>query len=526
MTFFFRSKHYTLVSWLLILLLSSAASSPELPSKASKRPNIILIMADDMGFSDIGCYGGEIRTPNLDRLGRKGLRFTQFYNAARCCPSRASLLTGQYPHKAGIGEMVEQGTYAGHLLPTTLTIAEALKGAGYQTYMSGKWHVGEDSLYWPRQRGFDEYYGLVSGASSFYELDEGRTFLENNTRIKLGKDFYATRAYTDKALQFIDKGHASGSPYLLYLAYTAPHWPLHAPEADIQKYLGSYTKGWDQVRKERYGKLVKEGIISSKWPQSVRDSMVTAWEAEPRKEHWDRRMAVYAAMISIMDEGIGKIIRKLEQQGELENTVIFFLADNGGCAEVPHIYNKKLKEGMTEEQLSGKVGNETSYVGYENRWAHASNTPFRMYKSHIHEGGIASPLIIHWPAVIKKARLVPNVTHIMDIMPTCMDMAGATYSASNKGNPLQTLDGKSWLPLITNNPWKGHSELIWEHFGSRGIRQEKWKLVAEKNAPWELYDMENDRTETRNLAATNPQKVADLVKLYEQKAREAGVVNP
>ena len=523
---FFRNKHYTLASWLLILLLASAASSPQMPATASKRPNIILIMADDMGFSDIGCYGGEIRTPNLDRLGRKGLRFTQFYNAARCCPSRASLLTGQYPHKAGIGEMVESGTYAGHLLPTTLTMAEALKGAGYQTYMSGKWHVGEDSLYWPRQRGFDEYYGLISGASSFYTLDEGRTFLENNTRIKPGKGFYATRAYTDKALQFIDKGHASGNPYFLYLAYTAPHWPLHAPEADVQKYLGSYTKGWDQVRKERYGRLVKEGIISSKWPQSIRDSMVTAWEAEPRKEHWDRRMAVYAAMVRIMDEGIGKIILKLEEQGELENTVIFFLADNGGCAEIPHIYTKKLKEGMTEEQLSGKVGNETSYVGYENRWAHASNTPFRRYKSHIHEGGIASPLIIHWPAAIKKARLVPDVTHIMDIMPTCLEIAGTTYPASGKGNSLQALDGKSWLPLITNNPWKGHSELIWEHFGSRGIRQGKWKLVAEKDAPWELYDMENDRTETRNLATTNPQKVANLVKLYEQKAREAGVVNP
>lgn len=478
-----------------------------------------------MGFSDIGCYGGEIQTPNLDKLGRNGLRFTQFYNAARCCPSRAALLTGQYPHKAGIGEMVGPGKYAGYLLPNSLTLAEGLKQAGYQTFMSGKWHVGEDSLHWPLQRGFDQYYGLISGASSFYELDEGRTFLENNRRIVPGKGFYATRAYTDKALEFIEKGNASDKPFFLYLAYTAPHWPLHAPEKDVEKYLGKYMKGWDQLRKERYARLIKEGIVPAGLPLSERDSMVTTWEDEPRKEHWERRMAVYAAMVSIMDEGIGNIINKLEAQGELENTAIFFLSDNGGCAEIPHIYYKKLKT-MTEEQLSGKVGNETSYVGYENRWAHASNTPFRRYKQYIHEGGIASPLIVHWPEKIKKGRFVPDVAHIMDIMPTCLQMAGMNYPSTYKGNSLKPLDGLSWMPLINNKPWKGHDQLIWEHFGSRGIRQGKWKLVAVNEGEWELYNMENDRTETNNLAAKFPDKVTELIKLYEQQAAQAGVVEP
>lgn len=491
----------------------------------NKRPNIIVIMADDMGFSDIGCYGSEIKTPNIDLLGRNGLRFTQFYNTARCCPSRAALLTGQYPHKAGMGEMVGSKNYAGYLLPSALTLAEALKGAGYNTYMAGKWHVGEDSLHWPLQRGFQKYYGLISGASSFYELDAGRTMLEDNTRIKPGKDFYATRAYTDKALQYLQQGHAQDKPYLLYLAYTAPHWPLHAPDADVQQYVGTYMMGWEKLRERRYRKMLAEGIISPKTKLSPLDPAVMAWSQEPQQVKWDRRMAVYAAMISIMDEGIGKIISALKAQGELDNTLIFFLSDNGGSAEVPHVYREKLKT-MTEAQLTANVGDRVSYVGYEERWAAASNTPFRRYKQYTHEGGIASPLIVHWPAGIKKPGLVPDVVHIMDIMPTCLEIAGTTYPSSYQGHTLLPQDGKSFYPLLEKKKWQGHEALVWEHFGSKAIRQGNWKLVAAKNGPWELYDMQADRTETNNLAAQKPDKVKELHQLYRKKAAAAGVKNP
>lgn len=510
---------------LALVMLSSFGYFRGNAKAEKKQPNIIVIMADDMGFSDIGCYGGEISTPNIDRLGRNGLRFTQFYNAARCCPSRASLLTGQYPHKAGIGEMISAGNYAGYLLPSTVTVAEALQKAGYNTYMSGKWHVGEDSVHWPLQRGFQKYYGLISGASSHYELDKGRIMLENNKRIMPGNDFYSTRAYTEKAVKYINEGQASKKPFFLYLAYTAPHWPLHAPEKDVQKYLGKYMQGWDAVRKKRYQRLVEEGIIASEVRLSDRNPTIADWEKEPDKPHWDRRMAVYAAMISIMDEEVGKIIATLEKQKALDNTLIFFLADNGGCAEVPHVYRERLKT-MTEEQLSGKVGNETSYVGYEDRWANASNTPFRYYKQYIHEGGIASPLIVHWPDGINKVRLVPDVTHIMDIMPTCLAAAGAAYPSTYAGHKIAGMDGKSMLPLFHNQKYTGHESLLWEHFGNRGLREGKWKLVGLKNGNWELYDMETDRTETNDLAAKYPEKVKELNQLYLKKAAQAGVKMP
>lgn len=502
------------------LLLAGFAPRPARPVK---RPNIVIIMADDMGFSDLGCYGGEIRTPHLDRLGRQGLRFTQFYNAARCCPSRAALLTGQYPHRAGIGEMVEKGRYAGYLLPTALTAAEALGQAGYQTYMAGKWHVGEDSLHWPLQRGFHHYYGLVSGASSYYELDSGRTFLHDNRRTRPGPGFYATQDYTDHALDFIRQGSASGRPFFLYLAYTAPHWPLHAPDSAVEPYLGRYALGWDALRRQRYRRLVQEGILSPQWPLSPRDTAVPDWATEPRKAHWDRRMAVYAAMVTLMDAGIGRVVEQLERLGELENTVIFFLADNGGCAEIPHIYYKKRKT-MSEEALSGHVGNPSSYVGYENRWASASNTPFRLYKSFVHEGGIASPLLVSWPRQIRKGRLVQEVAHITDLMPTCLELAGVPYPQAYAGRPLLPPDGRSLLPLLEGRASLPPRELLWEHYGNRALRQGRWKLVAERNQPWELYDLQADRTETRNLAAAQPGRVATLAKRYHQLAARAGVL--
>jgi arylsulfatase len=491
---------------------------------SDQRPNIILIMADDMGFSDLRCYGSEIDTPNLDRLAAGGVRFTQFYNAARCCPTRASLLTGLYPHQAGVGEMIRDlGTapYQGYLNTQCVTIAEALKGAGYRTYMSGKWHVGEEPPYWPRKRGFDRYFGLISGGSSYFELLEQpnrkRLMAIDDTPYKpQGDDFYMTDAFSDYAVQFIAQHNPADGPFFLYLPYTAPHWPLHALPEDIAKYEGAYMKGWDVLRRERYARMVRLGIIDPKWPLSPRDPEVPAWEDVEDKAHWDRLMAVYAAMIDRMDQGIGRVLAELEAVGAYDNTLILFLADNGGCAE--SIEGRRLNQPGT---LPGERG---SYVAYKRPWANASDTPFRMFKKWAHEGGIATPLIAHWPAGIEaRDGITHEVGHLIDIMPTCLDVARAEYPASFNGNTITRLEGKSLLPVLEGGSRKRHETLYWEHIGNRAVRHGKWKLVAGIAGDWELYDMEADRTELHDLATEYPEKAKEISDLHEKWAWRCGV---
>jgi len=503
------------------------ASEPAARQSKSAKPNIVLIMADDMGYSDIGCYGGEIHTPNLDRLAAGGLRFTQFYNGARCCPTRASLLTGLYAHQAGIGHMVgNRGyrAYQGYLNEECVTIAEALKGAGYRTLMSGKWHVGEERPHWPTDRGFDRYFGLISGAANFFDPIKTKA---KGVRRKMALDdqpheppkegFYMTDAFSDHAVEFIDQYGRDEKPFFLYLPFTAPHWPLHAWPEDIAKYKGKYRKGWDRLRQERYDRMVEMGIISDKWKMTPRDAKTWPWSEEKDKDLLDLKMAIYAAQIERMDYGIGRVLKKIEELGERDNTLVMFLADNGGCAEGGPVGFDNRKNGLPP-------GGVDSYMSYGLSWANASNTPFRRYKHWVHEGGIATPFIASWPAVIKSAgAITKEVGHIIDVMATCLDAAGAAYPKNHKGHAVTPLEGKSLVPIFRDGQRLGHDALFWEHEGHRAVRQGKWKLVSVHSRPWELYDLVADRTELNDLARTHPDRVETLKALYQDWAKRCSV---
>ncbi|MCC7175477.1 MAG: arylsulfatase [Bryobacterales bacterium] len=517
----------------------AAAGAQLRGAPASRRPNIILIMADDMGYSDIGCYGGEIDTPNLNGLASRGLRFAQFYNTARCCPARASLLTGLYPHQAGIGHMVDRDDgipgYRGDLNRRCVTIAEVLRQAGYRTLMCGKWHVTPVTASkhnWPLQRGFERYYGIIHGAASFYDPV---TLTRDNESIQPdGRDYYLTDALSDQAVKFVREYAAKPDPFFMYLAYTSPHWPLHALEADIAKYRGRYAGGWDALRADRHRRMLEMGLVESRWPLTPRDARVAPWTEAPDKQWQQRRMEVYAAQIDRMDQGIGRVLQALGQTGAEDNTLIMFLADNGGCAEeiigwgparhIPKVTRdgRPVRVGNNPEIMPGP---EDTYQSYGIPWANASNTPFRLYKHWVHEGGIATPFIACWPRVIRQQGvLTRQAGHIMDIMATCADAAGARYPGSFQGEKILPLEGRSLMPVFQGRQRRAHSELYWEHEGNRAVRQGRWKLVSRHPDQWELYDLEADRTEMQNLAHGQPKKTAELIAKYEAWAQRAGVV--
>ena len=492
-------------------------------ARGDARPNIVLIMADDMGFSDIGCYGGEIKTPNLDGLAAKGLRFRQFYNTARCCPTRASLMTGLYPHQTGMGWMTVKDLgpegYRGDLNRKCVTIAEALKQAGYGTYMSGKWHLTSDEDMeaptdtWPCQRGFDRFFGTISGAGSFWTPEK---LTRNNTRIQAPENgFFYTDAINDNACDFI-RGHQenqANAPFFLYVAHTAPHWPLHAKDEDIAKYEGRYDGGWDRLREERHARMKKMGVVRPDWPLTPRDKAVKAWNdvEAPRRKDLARRMEIYAAQVDAMDQGIGRIVTALEETGRMENTLILFLSDNGGCAE----------GGLWgfERNKGGVLGRDSSFASYGQGWAHASNTPFRLYKHWVHEGGIATPLIAHWPKGIDgKGAYRDRPGHVVDIMATCLEVSGAAYPARFKGQSIRPLDGQSLVPAFADGAVEREA-IFWEHEGNRAVRDGRWKLVAKGvDGPWELYDLAADRTETRDLATEQPDRVEKMAARWQAYA--------
>jgi arylsulfatase len=482
---------------------------------AAERPNIVIIMADDMGFSDLGCYGSEINTPNIDRLAERGLRFTQFYNAGRCCPTRASLLTGLASHAAGVGHMVQPRPlpgYLGHLNDRCVTIGEVLGAAGYQTYLSGKWHVGEERPHWPFDRGFRRSYALVSGGTNYFRLDPERILARDDKRIEPDQPWYVTDAITDNAVTFL-KEHKASDPFFMYVAYTAPHWPLHAHDADIDKYRGKYKIGWDELRKRRHARQIVLGIVDKAWPLTPRDKKVPAWEDVKDQDDADLRMAVYAAQIDRMDQGIGKLLAQLEAMSALENTLILFLADNGGCAEIIN----KGKPGVP-------AGGADSFLSYGVGWANASNTPFRLYKHWVHEGGIATPLIAHWPAGLKQKGITHEPGHLVDLMATCVDVAGTEYPQTFKERKIAPLAGLSLKSVFDGDNRAADHAIYWEHEGNRAMRRGHWKLVARNNAPWELYDLSTDRTELNDLAREQPERVQSLASAWDTWAKQNSVL--
>ncbi|MQA03554.1 MAG: sulfatase-like hydrolase/transferase [Streptosporangiales bacterium] len=514
-----------------------------------QRPDIVVALADDMGFSDIGCYGGEIDTPNLDRLGRQGTRFTQFYNSPRCSPSRASLMTGLHPHQVGVGILnfddIPDG-YPGNLSERCVTAAEALGGAGYGTYLSGKWHLASDmekpNGAWPSRRGFDRVYGTLEGAGSFYQP---RTLIRDEESIEheaLDPEFFYTDAISANAAGFVSEHHEQtpDKPLFLYLAYTAPHWPLHAHDEDIAKYEGRFDEGWDALREKRLERLVAEGIIDESWPLTDRDPRVPAWDDVDLPEWQARRMEVYAAQVSRMDAGIGRVLDTLERLGRLDNTIVVFLSDNGGCAE--EMPPESVREFVTsfvpmhEVTRAGRTvvpgnthevtpGPEHTYASYGRPWANLSNTPFREYKHWVHEGGIATPFVVHWPAELgTPGELCDTPFQLVDVLPTLLDAAGAEYPATRAGEPVPAAKGRSMLPALRGEPVEGERPLFFEHEGNAGVRQGRWKLVRKHGQSWELYDMHTDRTELHDVATDHPDRVARMSAAYEDWATRCGVI--
>lgn len=519
---------------ILVLGFSSGLISarPGGQRQNKKKPNIIVILADDLGYSDIGCFGSETRTPNLDEMAAKGLRMTQFYNSSRCCPSRASLLTGLYPHQAGVGDMMntrKEPAYQGFLNKNCVTIAEALKPYGYATFMAGKWHVGQDQAHWPLQRGFDRYFGLIDGAGSYfgpypYRANQQLTIALDNEKFTSGKGYYSTDAYTDHAIQFITENQQSGKPFFLYLAYQAPHWPLQALPEDIAKYKGKYMQGWNQLRKERFQRMQQSGILNARTQLSPLDARVPAWESlsSAEKVNWDDQMAVYAAMIDRMDQNIGRIRQKLKEMQAEDNTVILFLSDNGASHEtinpkgfLPEIY----------ERSKLPSSDPNSFTAYGFPGANLSNTPFRMFKHWEYEGGNATPFIAYGLPLVQPGRTLASPAHLIDLMPTCLELAGGVYPKRYAGHEIKAARGQSLVPLFAGKAWKGHDALFFEHEGNKAVRKGKWKLVA--NYPdqvWHLYNMDKDRSELTDLAAKNAELVRKLSAMYDSWAIAAEVI--
>jgi Arylsulfatase A and related enzymes len=552
-------KRHTLLKTFSVGVLTGVTATAQ--AKDDQRPNIIVILADDLGYSDMGCYGGEIHTPNLNRLAQEGLRFNHFYNTSRSCPTRASLLTGLYQHQAGIGRMTFNDNlpgYQGQLSKNAVTIAEVLKSAGYNTGMVGKWHVAETKLqqdqrqwlahqvshpefadknFYPTRRGFDNYYGIIYGVADYFDpfsLVNQETPVES-----VPKDFYITNAFSDSAVSYVNRYAKQDNPFFLYLAYTAPHWPLHALPEDIARYENAYKAGWDVIRQQRYERMKKLGIFGKAdnflSPRQFSDK----WEDNATRD-WDAHaMAVHAAMVDRMDQGIGELIAALKKNGQYENTLILFMSDNGASSEVcqdfeggendrpditrdgkPIIYPKH-KEVMP--------GPETTFASLGPVWANVVNTPFRFWKAKSYEGGISTPMIAYWPQGIKQktGSITSQIGHVIDIMATCIDVARAKYPSNYKGNDIIPLEGQSLLPVFRKGQRPGHDYLGFEHFGEKAfISKDGWKIVKINNpkAQWELYNLNNDRSELHNVAAQYPDRIAKMASEYEKWAKRCLVV--
>ena len=516
------------------------ANPPQAMAEDAPRPNILLIVADDLGYSDIGCYGGEIRTPNLDRLAANGLRYTQFYNAAKCHTTRASLMSGLYPHQTGCELPLSSratGDTSQRIDHSGVSIAAVLHDVGYATFVSGKWHAGGR----PLQRGFDRFFGLPGGAHSFFtptrvlQRDGQRATFDNE------EAFYFTDAISDQAVAYLDGHFRNGGdrPFFLYVAYTAPHWPMQAHESDIARYAGRYASGWQFIRQKRYEKLLAMGMIATNWQLPEMEPSLD-WNSIEHRAWHERRMEVYAAMVDRMDQGIGQILDTISEHGMMENTIVFFLSDNGGSQEEVQADTGFMVGVMPATARDGSPihggndpsmmpGPETTFQTVGHEWGNVNNTPFRYGKVRVHEGGIASPFIVHWPKGIRAhGALRHQVTHIVDLLPTCVELAGATYPDVYSGKKTERLQGLSLTPTFEDRTL-GRDTLYFEMNGNRAIRTKKWKAVTRESLPtklryhvvlptdqWELYDMQNDRTETKNVADDHPAILREMIRRWEQ----------
>jgi arylsulfatase A-like enzyme len=478
------------------------------------RPNIILIMVDDMGWSDIGCYGGEVQTPNIDKLAGEGMRFTQFYNNAKCTTTRASILTGLWPRRQG------------DLLKTHMvTFGEVLKDAGYSTGLSGKWHLGHSATTHPFYRGFQEYYGLLDGACNFfnpvqpdpeYKGGKVRTFGHNDEYVtSFPEDYYTTDAFTDHAIKTITQSvkEDPDRPFIHHITFNAPHYPLHAKPEDIAKYKGKFMMGWEEMRKQRYQRQIAMGLIDpERYPLSPTDSESYDW-ATADQEFEDQRMAVYAAMVDRVDQNIGRLLKALRDLKVYYNTLICFLSDNGGCAEEPGGRDPAVRH----------AGPGDDYVAVGPAWGWAQNAPFRRHKSWLQEGGANTPMIAWWPGNIKPNTITEAPGHIIDFMATFIELAEADYPESYNGEKILPLEGESLLPIFQGKQRKDHDYYAWEWSGNRAYREGDTKVVWDKlTKQWELFDLSTDRTEINDLADKQPERLKQLTTAWYEWARRTG----
>ncbi len=501
-----------------IALCSTLLASP---------PNIIIILTDDMGFSDLGCYGSTIDTPHIDSLAANGLRFTDFHNAARCCPTRASLLTGLYPHQAGVGAMTKDENkpgYRGKLNENCVTIAEALKPAGYTSLITGKWHVGDNKGHLPTDRGFDRFWGSPGGGGFYFKeamLAKNREIFLNDKKIDPPDDMHVTDDFSNQAIHFIEEAVTeTKKPFFLYLAHIAPHWPLQAKPEDIAKYKGRFDHGWDIERERRFAKQKSLGIIPANATLSPRDPKANSWEDTPEETRKDlaHRMEIYAAQIDSIDQNVGKLIAKLKELNQFDNTIILFLSDNGCSAEGG-------PGGFNDGKEKSPIGTALTHASAGLEWSNASNTPYRQHKMFTHQGGTSTPFIVHWPAgITAKNELRRHPGHLIDLMPTVLEISGAKYPETFKEKPIKPLEGKSLIPTFKADPQDSHRELFWEHFGRKAVRSGHWKAVKDGKNPWELYNLNDDPTETKNLATENSTETKNLADLWQTWAKRCDVL--
>jgi arylsulfatase A-like enzyme len=498
------------------------------------KPNVVLVLADDLGYSDLGCYGGEIHTPNLDSLGRAGVRLSHFYNTARCSPSRASLLTGLHPHQTGLGILTNDDRprgYPGALSPRCRTLAELLRDEGYWTYLCGKWHLASEMRTpndaWPTRRGFERFFGTLSGCGSYFDpstLTRGEADAEHEAQ---RADFYYTDVITDEAVAFI---RDSDQPFFVYVAYTAPHWPLHAPDEDVERYRGAFDAGWDVLRERRMDRLLEEGVLDESASLSARDPTQPPWDEADSKAWRARRMEVYAAQVDRLDQGVGRIVHALRDKQVFEDTLFLFLSDNGASDEdLPKVTMERFRTRTdilrlhTRDGRKVRIGNdptiwpgpEDTYASYGRAWANLSNTPFRYYKRWVHEGGIATPFIAHWPnGQLLDSLVLHTPFQLTDVLPTVLEASGEAVPGC---------EGRSMLPA-----WRGRSvsdaTLYWEHTGNAALRRGPWKLVRQFPNAWELYEMSTDRSEITDVADAHPDVVQELADEWQRWAERVGVI--
>ena len=534
----FNPRLVTLALSVIVAVAAKSFAATTASATPATRPNIVILLADDMGFSDIGCYGSEIPTPNLDALARGGLRFTQFYNSARCSPTRAALLTGLHPHQAGMGVLAEDPGraapadaapgYRQVLSHDSVTLAEVLRPAGYHTYIAGKWHLGyHGQEKWPLARGFERFYGIVAGAASYLHPSGARGLTLDTTPLPPPdeKSFYTTDAFTDHGIQFVTE-QKDDRPFFLYVAFNSPHWPLHAREEDIRRFVGRYRAGWDRLREERLARELSLGVVPAGTVLSPRDDAVRAWESltPEQQTQLDYRMAVYAAQVHRMDYDIGRLVETLRARGQLDNTLLFFLSDNGACAEPYDDLGGGDFSSINQPAAAGSGGKHTGSGGssYGTGWANASNTPFRRYKSRLHEGGIATPLIVHWPAGLqtKPGSLTSSPGYLTDFMPTVLEVSGAAYPTVAGEHGIQPLAGRSLTPLFRGAKLPADRWFFWEQYDNRAVRHGSWKAVraAEARSLWELYDLATDPTELHDQSTTHPEILHELTAAWDQWA--------